>query len=159
MFAKAFAGAYAVVITIMLAVGARAQSGPAINLGGAVLTLPPVPASAGECTVSAGALQVQVSVAYVSARRGLAAQNPVVYNPIHEKNRYTQCVLTVIAACLVWLCIQGYVKPQPVRADDGDVNCVITGIRIPEGRDFDVNLPVEVKNNEAIRVQVEKGPQ
>ena len=40
---------------------------------------------------------------------------------------YTQCVVTVIATCLVWLCIQGYVKPQPVRAD-GPVEVVIKGI-------------------------------
>jgi hypothetical protein len=37
------------------------------NLGGALLTLPPVPASAGQYTVSAGHFQTQVNVVYVSS--------------------------------------------------------------------------------------------
>jgi hypothetical protein len=38
------------------------------DLGGAILTLPPVPASAGQYTVSAGAFQVQVNVTYVASQ-------------------------------------------------------------------------------------------
>ena len=38
------------------------------DLGGAILTLPPVPASAGQYTVSTGAFQVQVNVTYVASR-------------------------------------------------------------------------------------------
>jgi hypothetical protein len=32
-------------------------------------------------------------------------------------NTYTQCVLTVIALCLIWLCVEGHLRPQSVRAD------------------------------------------
>jgi hypothetical protein len=38
-------------------------------------------------------------------------------------------VLTIIAACLVWLCVQGYLKPQPALAD-GPLPVVIKRIEI-----------------------------
>jgi len=81
-----------------------------------------------------------------------------------KPNLYTQCILTVIAACLVWLCVQGFIKPATARADspvavvikDVDVGCCLGNLPV-EIKDSET-LPVEIKDSETLPVQIKDQP-
>lgn len=72
-----------------------------------------------------------------------------------KPNFYTQCVLTVIAACLLWLCVQGYVTPQPARAD-GPVEVVIKGVDL--GPPHRSALPVDIADSGTLPVEIKGQP-
>jgi LEA14-like dessication related protein len=76
---------------------------------------------------------------------------------------YTKAVLTVIAACLVWLCLGGVLRTAPPLQASGQeyVDVRIRGIErdVSEAWDpVDITagdaLPVEVLNQEAVPVEI-----
>ena len=46
-------------------------------------------------------------------------------------DRYTKAVLTVIATCLVWLCVRDFTPVRPAHAQQRPQPVVITGIELP----------------------------
>ena len=55
-------------------------------------------------------------------------------------DRYTKFLLTIIAACLIWISIQLTITPAQAGKDIIDVN-----IEKIDGFSFGRNLPVEIK--------------
>ena len=76
---------------------------------------------------------------------------------------YTKAVLTVIAVCLVWICLGGVLRSAPPlqAASQGLVDVRIRGIEKdasaawdPVAIMADETLPVEVQNQNAVPVQI-----
>ncbi len=60
-----------------------------------------------------------------------------------KTDAYTKSLLTVIAACLLWLSAQAYLWPPAVNAQRlGPQEVVIVGVRMPRYRG--AGLPVEI---------------
>jgi len=60
-----------------------------------------------------------------------------------QSDRYLRVVLTVIAVCLVWICLRDVAVVKPAHAS-GTMDVRIVGVKImPSGR---TSLPVHVNN-------------
>ena len=58
-----------------------------------------------------------------------------------KTDRYTQAILTLIAFCLLWLCLNsGSLAPASAHAADGTQEVVIVGMRLNDGQSIPVRL-------------------
>jgi hypothetical protein len=63
-----------------------------------------------------------------------------------QSDRYVRAVLTVIAVCLVWICVRDVSLVETASADVGKTDVNIASIGGREIISVSPGLPVEVKN-------------